>query len=234
MKKPPLDRQQLLRRALPRPRKRPVRVFHGLGTGVVRTIEGFARVALSPLQLFSPQELTVGLFGLGAGLLGAGAVGLAGYALDRGAADVSARRRQALGLGIGYGALSSYDLNFSRFGLGDQTLSGVATGVYDVTSPQYLPLLTSGAATGDTASAAVDLMKKICPQCFRAFADQMVGPVARSRGMDRTSSIFNRLSASRMPTPKRFKGRSSATTLISARWRSPLKRKRNGRTSTRR
>ena len=155
--------------------------FRGLGTGVVRTLEGFARVALSPLQLLFPAGLTVGLFGFGAGLLGAGAIGLGGYALDRGAADVSARRRQALGLGVGYGALSSYDLNFSRFGLGDQTLAGVATGVYDVTSPQYLPLLTSGAATGDTASAAIELIKNL-PAMLQGVPDQMVGPVARSRG----------------------------------------------------
>ena len=155
--------------------------FGGLASNVKLTIENLARYALSPLQLLFPAGLTVGLFGFGAGLLGAGAIGLGGYALDRGAADVSARRRQALGLGIGYGALSSYDLNFSRFGLGDQTLAGVATGVYDVTSPQYLPLLTSGAATGDTASAAVELIKNL-PALLQGVPDQMVGPVARSRG----------------------------------------------------
>ena len=155
--------------------------FGGLASNVKLTIENLARYALSPLQLLFPAGLTVGLFGLGAGLLGAGAIGLGGYALDRGAADVSARRRQALGLGVSYGSLSSYDLNFSRFGLGDQTLAGVATGVYDVTSPQYLPLLTSGAATGDTASAAVDLIKNL-PALLQGVPDQMVGPVARSRG----------------------------------------------------
>ena len=124
-----------------------------------------------------------------------GGIALAAYAgykawqgLERGAGDVTAARRQAMGLGVGYGALSSYDLNFGRYGLGDQTLSNIATGVYDVTSPQYLPLLTSGAATGDTASAAIDLIKNL-PEMLKNVPDQMVGTVARSKGWDQILSL---------------------------------------------
>ena len=108
--------------------------------------------------------------------------------LERGAGDVTAARRQAMGLGVGYGALSSYDLNFNRFGLGTETLSNIATGVYDVTSPQYLPLLTSGAATGDTASAAIDLIKNL-PEMLKNVPDQMVGTVARTKGWDKILSL---------------------------------------------
>ena len=131
---------------------------------------------------------------LGAGLV-TGGIALAAYAgykawqgLERGAGDVTAARRQAMGLGLGYGALSSYELNFGRFGLGDQTLGNIATGVYDVTSPQYLPLLTSGAATGDTASAAIDLIKNL-PEMLKNVPDQMVGTVARSKGWDQIPSL---------------------------------------------
>jgi hypothetical protein len=70
-------------------------------------------------------------------------------------------------------------------GLGAQTLGNVATGIYDVTSPQFLPLLTSGAATGDTASAAVQLIKSI-PEILRRESpnDGSDAAVARSHGWD--------------------------------------------------
>ena len=106
--------------------------FKGLASGVKLTLESLARYALSPLQTLFPAGLAVGLFGLGAGLVGAGSI----YGLERGAADVSDRRRTAMGLGVSYGALSSFDLNFSRFGLGQDTLGAVAGGIYDFTSPE--------------------------------------------------------------------------------------------------
>ena len=159
------------------------KAFHGVGVTVKSTLESFARVALSPLQILFPAGLTVGLFGIGAGLVGAGVAGATLYGLDRAAAGVSDRRRRALGLGVSYGSLSSYDLDFSRFGVGEGTLGAVAGGVYDVTSPQYLGLLSSGArGHGDTSEAAVDLIRRI-PEILQGVQDEMVGPVARSRNL---------------------------------------------------
>ena len=90
--------------------------FRGLAGGVTRTLEGFARVALSPLQMLFPAGLSVGLLGLGAGLVGAGVAGATLYGLDRAASGVSDRRRRALGLGVDYGVPTAFDLNFARFG----------------------------------------------------------------------------------------------------------------------
>jgi hypothetical protein len=162
--------------------------FSGLAGNVEKSVANFTRFALTPLEAIVGEGALGGL-ALGAGLL-TGGIALAGYAgykawqaLEGGAADVTGRRRQAMGLGVGYGALSSYDLNFNRFGLGAETLGAVAGGVYDVTSPQFLPLLTSGAATGDTASAAVALIQNL-PAMLKNVPDGMVGPTARSRGWD--------------------------------------------------
>jgi hypothetical protein len=157
--------------------------FKGLASGVVRTLEGFARVALSPLQILFPAGLVVGLAGIGAGLAGLGIAGAGLYGLDREAADVSDRRRRALGLGVSYGSLSAYDLNFQRFGVGEGTLGAVAGGIYDVTSPEYLGLLSSGATGhGDTSEAAIDLIRRI-PDILKGVPDGVVGSVARSRNL---------------------------------------------------
>ena len=167
--------------------------FAGLAGSVEKSVANVTRYALTPLEAII-GEGAIGGLALGAGLV-TGGIALAAYAgykawqgLERGAGDVTAARRQAMGLGLGYGALSSYDLNFGRYGLGDQTLGNVATGVYDVTSPQYLPLLTSGAATGDTASAAIDLIKNL-PEMLKNVPDQMVGTVARTKGWDKILSL---------------------------------------------
>jgi hypothetical protein len=153
--------------------------FKGLVSGVKQTLEGFARVALSPLEILFPAGLAVGLLGLGAGLVGAGSI----YGLERGAADVSDRRRQAMGLGVSYGSLSAYDLNFSRFGVGSETLGAVATGIYDFTSPEYLGLMNAGAlGGGDTSEAAIALIRNI-PELFKNTPDGMTGLRARSLGL---------------------------------------------------
>jgi hypothetical protein len=136
--------------------------FRGLGTGVGRTLEGFARVALSPLEMLFPAGLAVGLFGLGASLVGAGTF----YGLERGAAGVSDRRRQAMGLGVSYGALSAYDLNFSRFGVGQETLGAVAGGVYDFTSPN-----TSGSSLRAVRATGTRLRRRsILSAAFRRYS----------------------------------------------------------------
>jgi hypothetical protein len=156
--------------------------FQGLASGVKHTLENLARYALSPLQLLFPAGLAVGVAGLGLGLAGV-AFGAGLYGLDSAAAGVSDRRRRALGLGVSYGSLSAYDLDFSRFGAGAGTLGAVAGGIYDFTSPEYLGLRSAGATGhGDTAEAAVDLIRRI-PELLQGVPDSMVGPVARSRNL---------------------------------------------------
>jgi hypothetical protein len=154
--------------------------FRGLGTGVKNTLESFARIALSPLEMLFPAGLAVGLFGLGAGLVGAGTF----YGLERGAAGVSDRRRQAMGLGVSYGSLSAYDLNFSRFGVGQETLGAVAGGIYDFTSPQFMGLMNAGAlGHGNTSDAAIELIRNI-PKLFAGTPDNQDAARARSLGLD--------------------------------------------------
>jgi hypothetical protein len=156
--------------------------FHGLASGVKQTLENLARYALSPLQILFPTGLAVGLAGLGAGLAGVG-IGAGLYGLDSAAANISDRRRRSMGLGVSYGSLSAYDLDFSRFGVGEGTLGAVAGGIYDFTSPQYLGLRSAGATGhGDTSEAAVDLIRSI-PELLQGVPDQMVGPVARSHNL---------------------------------------------------
>ena len=78
---------------------------------------------------------------------------------------------------------TAFDLNFSRFGVGEGTLGAVASGIYDVTSPEYLGLLSSGATGhGDTSEAAIDLIRNI-PKILQGVPDEMVGPVARSHNL---------------------------------------------------
>ena len=59
----------------------------------------------------------------------------------------------------------------------------VAAGAYDVTSPAFLGLLSSGAARGSVDESAIALMRNI-PKIFAGYSDGAVGPVARSHGLD--------------------------------------------------
>lgn len=152
--------------------------FKGLASGVKQTLEGFARVALSPLEILFPAGLAVGLFGLGAGLVGAGSI----YGLERGAAGVSDRRREAMGLGVSYGSLSSFDLNFSRFGVGPETLGAVASGIYDFTSPEYIGLRSAGATARTTDEAAIALIRAI-PRLFNGIPEGQIDNRSKSLGL---------------------------------------------------
>ena len=89
-----------------------------------------------------------------------GVAGATLYGLDRAASGVSDRRRRALGLGVDYGAPTAFDLNFARFGA-EGGLEAVAAGAYDVTSPAFLGLLSSGAARGSVDESAIALMRNI-------------------------------------------------------------------------
>jgi hypothetical protein len=139
------------------------RAFHSLHTGILRLVERQSQSsAMSGLMLGGMR----GLEGIGAmagpigliatTLIGIGvAAGVAGIAAFRGlasgAAGVTDRRRFAMGIGSGYGAVAGFDLDFSRFGAGQGTLGAVAGGLYDVTSPQRIGLMTAGVTGGKDA-----------------------------------------------------------------------------------
>ena len=166
--------------------------FRGLAGGVARTLEGFARVALSPLQMLFPAGLSVGFLDLALALSALALRARRYMALIEPllAFLIDAVRPWALAFPMALSLRTS--LNFSRFGVGEGTLGAVASGVYDVTSPEYLGLLSSGATGhGDTSEAAIDLIRNI-PKIFAGYSDGMVGPVARSHSLDRICSIFRR------------------------------------------
>ena len=79
------------------------------------------------------------------------------------------RRREAMGLGVYYGSLSAYDLNFSRFGVGEGTLGAVASGVYDVTSPEYLGFCLRALRATGTRLKRQSISYETSRRFFRAF-----------------------------------------------------------------
>ncbi len=156
------------------------KVFSRFAHEVKETTGRLASIAGS---LFKISLIT----GLVSGLLGGG---FGFYVLDRSAWQVSERRRSALGLGVGYGQLQSFNTNFSRFGIGGETLGAASTGLYDFTSPQYMGLLAGGAlgGGGNAANSTVELLKKL-PQIFAGVPDGMIGPTAEARGLTQLLSL---------------------------------------------
>lgn len=100
------------------------------------------------------------------GLLGVGSL----FGLDRLGLAVTAGRRSSAGLGVSYGQQQSFGLNFGRFVDPGAVLGSVSTGIFDVTSPEYLALLKAGVspqmlAKGNAADIGAELLAKI-PQTF--------------------------------------------------------------------
>lgn len=96
------------------------------------------------------------------GLLGAGGL----YGIDRLAASVTSGRRTAAGLGVTYGQQQAFGLNFGRYVDPSAVLGNVTTGLFDVTSPQYVALLRAGVspqmlARGNSADIGSELLRKI-------------------------------------------------------------------------
>lgn len=100
------------------------------------------------------------------GLLGVGSL----FGIDRLGLAVTAGRRSAAGLGVSYGQQQSFGLNFGRFVDPGAVLGSVSTGLFDVTSPEYLALLRAGIspqmmAKGNAADVGAELLAKI-PRTF--------------------------------------------------------------------
>jgi hypothetical protein len=171
------------------------RAFHSLHTGILRLVErqsqSSAMSGLMPGGMRGLEGIGVmaGPIGLIATtLIGLGvAAGVAGIAAFRGmasgAAGVTDRRRFAMGIGSGYGEVAGFDLDFARFGADQGTLGAVAGGLYDVTSPQRIGLMTAGVTGGkDAVETAVELIRKI-PQMLKGVDDGAVGTVSKSLGL---------------------------------------------------
>jgi N-acetylmuramoyl-L-alanine amidase len=127
----------------------------------------------------------MGILGVGvAAGVAAVRAGVAGFGmLASGAAGVTSRRRFAMGIGSGYGEVGAFGLDFGRFGAGQGALGAVAGGLYDVTSPQRIGLMSAGVTGGKGAvETAVELIRKI-PQMLNGVEDGAIGTVAKSKGL---------------------------------------------------
>ena len=116
------------------------------------------------------------------GLLGAGGL----FGIDRLGAGVTAGRRQAAGLGVSYGQQQSFGLNFGRFVDPGAVLGSVSTGLYDVTSPEYVALLKAGIspdllAKGNAADIGAALLQRV-PQLFGNVPANQRGTLANVLG----------------------------------------------------
>lgn len=118
-------------------------------------------------------------------LLGAG-VGL--FGLERLASSVSGQRRSAMQLGIGYGQQSAFNLDYSRFGDSQGLLSGVSGSLYDIRSPGYVGLLSTGMSakfleTHNAADVSVELLHRLNNQ-MKDVPRGMTGSWLENRHLD--------------------------------------------------
>ena len=155
-------------------------IFTHMARDTRAVAENLARSTFSLLNIATVTGAIAGLIGFGGGLFG----------MDQLAQGVATRRKAALGLGVSYGQLSSFDLNFGRYGDAQAILGGVGRGVYDYTSPEYTALLSSGVTpgSGNAADSALELMKKL-PQIFGNTPDELVGPKANALGITQIMSV---------------------------------------------
>jgi Phage tail lysozyme len=107
--------------------------------------------------------MSLGLVGVGFGLLGS----LLGLGADAGllafgaAGGVMEGRRRAMAMGVTYGQSTAFDIAFSRFGFGQDTLGAASTGFYDISSPERVPFLALRQGMTDPATAMVALLKAL-------------------------------------------------------------------------
>jgi len=155
--------------------------FTTLARGAKSTAESLGRAASSLLSVTVVTGAIGGLLGFAGGLFGA----------DELSRAVSSRRKTAMGLGVGYGQLSSLSVNLGRFGDVESQLGAVSGGLYDYTNPAYTALLSSGARPGSGKNAAdelLDLYQRL-PGLFANTPDSDIGPKAESMGLTQIMSV---------------------------------------------
>lgn len=130
-----------------------------------------------------------------AGLGGVGAL----FGIDTLAANVGARRRSALGLGLAYGEQKAFEVNYGRLVDPESFLSSVNAALHDVR--QRYTLYAAGLGEGDirgkdTAGVSVALIKRL-KTLADATQPQFLQQVLESRHLDRFMSLedFERLKA---------------------------------------
>ena len=155
-------------------------IFANMARNTGSIANNLARSATSLFDIFTITGAIGALAGLGGGLFGL-------EALARG---VTGSRKEALGLGVDYGRMSAFELNFGRFGDAAAMLGAVSGGIYDVTSPAYVGLLASGvgARKGDAAQTAIELMKRL-PGIFAGTQEGLIGPKAEALGLTQVMSV---------------------------------------------
>jgi hypothetical protein len=128
-----------------------------------------------------------------AGLGGVGAL----FGIDTLAANVGARRRSALGLGLAYGEQKAFEVNYGRLVDPGSFLSSVNAALHDVR--QRYTLYAAGLGEGDirgndTAGVSVALIKRL-KTLADATQPQFLQQVLESRHLDRFMSLedFERL-----------------------------------------
>src|SRR5208283_3938437 len=158
--------------------------FKQLGSDIKSTLGNLVTYALNPLSILFPSGMTAGMFGIGAGLLGLGLIGGGGivayglHSLYGQAEDVMARRRTALGLGVSYGALTAFDVQYgARFGVGQQELEATAGGLSDITTQQNIGLRSAGVPL--SGSNAADAILKVMDSLPGKFAGLSQGEYQR-------------------------------------------------------
>jgi hypothetical protein len=149
-------------------------IFANMARNTGSIANNLARSATSLFDIFTITGAIGALAGLGGGLFGL-------EALARG---VTSARKGALGLGVDYGRMSAFELNFGRFGDAAAMLGATSAGLYDVTSPAYVGLLASGVSPkgGDAADKMVELMKRL-PKIFAGTPEGLIGPKAEALGL---------------------------------------------------
>lgn len=123
-----------------------------------------------------------GIGGLAAGLAGAGGL----FGIDRLAGSVTAQRRSAIGLGVGYGFQRSFGINFGQTVDPGAFLSGINAAIHDVT--QQGPLIGAGVSpgliqSGDTGAISVALLTRI-RQILQSAPPGQEWNALRARGLD--------------------------------------------------
>ena len=126
------------------------------------------------------------------GLLGVGGL----FGIDRLASVVAAQRRTAMGLGVSYGQNNAFNTNYQRLINPGSLLSNVSTAKYDMTSPQYTALMTSGVSqstikNGNAATISSELLSRL-PGLFAGMDKNdrgLIGAKAHAYGIDNLMSM---------------------------------------------
>jgi Transglycosylase SLT domain len=156
--------------------ERAERSWRGISTYTKNTAANFASIALTAAKW-------TGITSILSTIVGA-------VSLDRLAGAVSGTRRAAGGLGISYGQQQAFGLDLGRFVDPGAVLGASRNALYDITNPAYIGLRAAGINPegGNAASVSAQLLERL-PSLFAGTPQGLVGPRARSLGLDQFFSL---------------------------------------------